>query len=132
MGKLDRTLCFIGSGLLLAIAALHSSGTNYINGIAQKSDLPAFIKTVFPVLFILPTIQLVGLAAFGVIASTMKNQANKVLIPLAILVFVNALLAFYLNALLPGFILAIPATIFALVAYRTRANTLPNKAKTAA
>ena len=115
--KGSKVLCMIGSGLLLAKAIFHGSGINYINNMVNASDLPGFIKGVFPVLFILPTIQLVGFAVFGLIASYMKTQANKILIPLSVLILIDAILAFYLKAIIPGVILLVPFLFFMLVAY---------------
>ena len=119
---LHKTLCIIASSLLLFIAAFHGSGIYYINNLVQASDTPDLIKSIFPVLFILPTIQLIGLATFGFIAATMKDQANKILIPLSIFVFLDAVFAFYLGAILPGLVLSIPAFLFLFIAYHNRTS----------
>lgn len=120
--RVSKTLCIIGSSLLLIIAIFHGSGFNYVNDLVLSSDVSELIKRIFPVLFILPSIQLLGLATFGFMATSMKNQANKILIPLAILVLVNAALSFYLDALIPGFILVLPSFLFAIVAYRNKVH----------
>lgn len=101
----------------MIIALFHGSGINYVSELVENSDADDLIKSIFPVLFILPTLQLLGLAIFGWVATTLKHQANKILIPLSLLVLADALLAFYLNATVPGIILLIPAALFMLSAY---------------
>ncbi len=113
-------MCIIGILLLLFIALFHASGFNYISGLVESSKVSDLIKSIFHVLFILPTIQLIGLATFGIMALYLKEEANKILIPLAVLVLVDALLAFYLNALIPGLVLAVPAILFGIAAYQNR------------
>ncbi len=115
--SLSRILCFVASGLLLAMAAFHGSGIFYMQDLIQDSDSPDIIKQVFPVLFILPSIELAGLALFGIIAPSLKQYAARILFPLATLVLINALLAFYLTALIPGFILMAPSLIYFYAAY---------------
>ena len=115
--KASKILCITSSILLLAMAIFHGSGFNFINELIQSSNSSELIKRIFPVLFILPSIQLFGLGAFGVITLFLEQQANKILIPLSILVFIDALFAFYLNAWVPGVILMIPAILFLIVSY---------------
>ncbi len=116
--KLSKILCVVGAVLLLIIAGFHGSGFSYVNDLVLSSDVSDLIKKIFPVLFILPTIQLIGLAAFGLMAPYMKEQSGKVLIALAILILVDAMLAFYLGANIPGVILVLPAVLFLFVVYR--------------
>ena len=124
--KTSKALCITGSGLLLIMGIFHGSGINYLNNMVQTSNSPELIKNIFPVLFIFPTIQLVGLAIFGVIASNMKRQANKILIPLSIFVLIDAILAFYLSATIPGLVLLVPFFIFILVAYWNKKEITTN------
>ncbi|HAA10523.1 MAG TPA: hypothetical protein DCE41_02040 [Cytophagales bacterium] len=109
-------MCLIASSLLLVMAVFHGSGINYVTDLIKESNADDLIKNIFPVLFIIPTVQLAGFAILGVIASTLKHQANKILIPLSVLVFADALLAFYLGATLPGVVLLVPAILFLLAA----------------
>jgi len=119
---LPKRLCVLGSILLTIIGIFHASGISYVNSLVQNSDVTNLVKSIFPILFILPTIQLFGFAIFGLIASYMGQHANKVLIPLSILILIDAMLAFYLNAIIPGLILALPSAIFFFVALRKTAK----------
>jgi len=120
--SISKYLCVVGSVLLLIIAVFHGSGLNYVSGLVQESDVSDLIKKIFPVLFILPTLQLIGFAILGWIASSMKQQANKVLIPIALFVLIDAFLGFYLGAIIPGLILMIPALLFGVVAWKKLDN----------
>ena len=120
--SVSKYLCITGSILLLVMAIFHGSGINYVNSLVQESDVSDLIKRIFHVLFILPTIQLIGFAIFGIVASFMKHQANRILVPLASLVLIDAFLGFYLGAVVPGIILMIPSVIFGVVAYVRRSS----------
>ena len=122
--KLSKTLCIIASSLLIFVGLFHGSGYNYINEMVHESNLSDLIKGIFPVLFILPTIHLIGFGIFGLVVIYMKQDANKVLIPLSILILIDAGFAFYLSAVLPGVILLVPALIFLYVASKNKTNKL--------
>ncbi|MEL7004982.1 MAG: hypothetical protein AAFN93_19915 [Bacteroidota bacterium] len=126
--KLSKPLCIIASILLLIMALFHGSGINYVNDIVKASNVEGFIKDIFPVLFILPTIQLIGLAVFGFIAISMKQLAYKILIPVSTFAFIDALFAFYLNAIIPGLILILPTVLYMLAAYWYKSSSEPKTA----
>ena len=120
MNRMSKVLCLIGSSLLIIMALFHGSGFHYIDNLVQTSNSSELIKNIFPVLFILPTIQLIGLAVFGLVAAFTKSQANHILIPLSVLILIDAILAFYLHAVLPGGMLVSASLIFILVVFRNR------------
>lgn len=116
--KVSKILGLIASSILLLIGILHGSGIDFINNLVQSSNVSAIVKRIFPVLYILPSIQLIGFAVFGIIATYMIKQANKIFIALSILILMDSLLAFYLHAIAAGLILIIPACLFIYLAYR--------------
>ncbi|MEO1051767.1 MAG: hypothetical protein AAFX87_14150 [Bacteroidota bacterium] len=115
--KLFKTLCIIGSSLLIIMAGLHGSGTTYLTEKINQSNASSLIKEVFPVLFVLPSIELLGLAAFSLLTLTMKSEVEKVLALIVILIVVNAALAFYLGALIPGLLIVGAASCFAFAGW---------------
>jgi len=119
-GRKSKILCLIGSSILFIIAVFHGSGFNYVNSLVLSSDVPDFIKEVFPVLFILPSLQLLGLATFGFIAPYLKDTVHKILIPLSIFILADAALAIYLDALIPALVLALSACLFVLSIFFSR------------
>lgn len=105
LSKNSKILCVSGSVLLLVMAAFHGSGISYVSDIMSKSNAEPFLKEIMPVLFAHPSIHLIGLAAFGVLAVFMTQDARKVLVLLAIAVAADAALAFYLGGVIPGVLL---------------------------
>ena len=115
--KTTRILTRIGCSLLFIMAAFHASGIFYINTIIQESNLESFLKEIFGVLFAHPSVQLFALAALGILSLSMKDQAKKVLFFIAILVAINAVLAFYLGAFFPGILLLVATLTFTVSAF---------------
>lgn len=113
--KQNNTLIIVASTLLLAIGVFHGSGINYLGEMVQASDVAPIVRKIFPVLFILPSLQLIGLALIGLVARR-KPINHQVFFVLFILVLIDAMLAFWLGALIPGIILALPALIYLLAA----------------
>lgn len=101
-----------GCTLLVALALLHGSGLFYVTDLVQNSNSDSLIKQIFPVLFIFPSIELLGLAALSIFTFFMQREGKTVLLFITTMVFVNALLAFYLGAWLPGFLLVLAASLF--------------------
>jgi hypothetical protein len=114
--KSIKMLCSVASISLLLVGLFHGSGIEYINGLVQASDLSQFVKKVFPVLYISPSVQLLGLGIIGLLV--MNNHTNyKILFTLSILVLVNSVFAFWLSAVIPGFILLVPSSIYFVAAW---------------
>jgi hypothetical protein len=115
-------LSLIGSMILLVMAVFHGSGSSYINESIMKSNADGFLKEIVPVLFAHPSIHLVGLSAFGILALFLEKDAKKVLALLSLIVVVDALLAFYLGGTLPGMLLVAAALCFILANYVLKRN----------
>ncbi len=118
MDKISSTLCIIASSLLLVMAIFHLSGIEYVNSLVQSVEISDLIKDIFPVLFILPSVQLLGLASFGLISISLGNKAKLTLMLISIFIALDAILAFVIGALIPGFVLLTPAIIFTMVSFR--------------
>jgi hypothetical protein len=121
--KSIRALCTVAGGLLIVMGIFHGSGINYVNGLVQESDVSQLVKRVFPVLFILPSFQLIGLGIIGLLASKHPVRPS-ILLTLSLLVMVDAVLAFWLNALLPGIVLFIPCLLYGAAAWNARQNSV--------
>ena len=121
---ISKVLCIVASSLLVVVALFHASGIGYITEIVQESDLSTFVKDIFPVLFIIPSLQLLALAAFGILATKMESQTKTILLLLSLFVLIDALLAFYLNAWIPALILVLPAIMYLLAVYYERPKTI--------
>ncbi len=118
MSKTAKTLCWIGSALLLLMAAFHGSGLLYITDLIHTSNAEDFLKDIVPVLFVHPSIHLMGLAGFGILAIFLKQDAGKVLFVLSLVVLVDAALAIYLGGMLPGGLLTAAALCFGMAGRR--------------
>jgi len=109
-----KGLTVAGSVLLLLMAGIHGSGFNYLTGLMNTADAPAFIKQIFPVLFVHPSLHLVGLAAFALLTLRMPHEGKKVLFLVAVLVVLDSLLAFILGGVVPGILLVLAGLAFFL------------------
>ena len=118
MNQPKKWFCILGSLLLLVMAAFHGSGFSYVRAAIEESNASGFLKDIVPVLFAHPSIHLIGLAAFGFLALTLKQDAPMVLLLLAMLVLADGLLAFYLGGVLPGVLLSLAAAFFVLAGLR--------------
>ena len=104
----------IGSVLLLFMALFHGSGINYVNSIIEQSNSEPIVKDIFPVLYVHPSIQLLGLFGLGILTLFMKAESEKILFFISIFVLIDSCLAFYLGATLPGILLIFSSFLFAL------------------
>jgi len=112
--KTTKTLTILGSTLLLIMALFHASGLFYVTGLIQQSNVESFIQEIFPVLFAHPSVQLLGLSGLGIVTLFMTHEIKKVISFIVIMVLINALFAFYLEAILPGILLVLSSALFAL------------------
>jgi len=110
----SKILILLGSFFLLVMAFFHGSGFTFITQTINDSNTDGFLKEIIPVLFVHPSIHLVGLAAFGVLSLSLTQDAKKVLGLLSSLIIIDALLAFYLGGVLPGSLLLVATTCFVL------------------
>ncbi len=112
MTKPAKLYSIIGSSLLVLMALFHGSGYSYVQETITVSNAETFLKDIVPVLFIHPTIHLLGLSAFGLLTLFLNEDSKKVLNLLSVLIMIDALLAFYLTAYVPGVFLASAAACF--------------------
>lgn len=63
-------------------------------------------------LFAHPSLHLVGLAVFGLLAIRMPQEGSKVFYLIAILVGVDGVLAFALGGIVPGVLLVLAGALF--------------------
>ncbi|SHG28401.1 hypothetical protein [Flagellimonas flava] len=117
--KITKPSTIIGSVLLILIALFHGSGIGYVTNLMVKSNAEPFLKEIFPILFILPTLQLLGLAIFGLLTLGMQHEVKKILFLIAILVIVNSILALYLGAIVPSVLLFFSSFAFTVGGIKT-------------
>lgn len=106
-----KVLCITGSVFLAAMGIFHGSGLVYVTEIMNASNAEDFLKSVIPVLFIHPSLHLLVMAVFGILA-LFFNETQKMLWLLSALIFVDAGLSFYLSAWLPGILVLAAGTCF--------------------
>lgn len=111
-------LGLIASAFLFTMGILHLSGINYFKDLVLSSDLSPMIKDVFPVLFALPSLQLIGFSIVGAMEIFSRGDSSKVFRLLSLLVFLDAIVAVYLGVWLPAILLFIPAGLFLILCYR--------------
>lgn len=112
--KITQISSGIGCALLILMALFHASGMNYVCDLMQQSNAKPFLKEIFPVLFAHPSLQLFGLAGLGIVTYFMKQEINKILLFIAVMVGVDSLLALYLGAIIPGILLLFATLVFGL------------------
>ena len=124
--KAYKALCLVGSILLFVMAIFHGSGFFYVSESIMKSNAEGFLKEIVPVLFVHPSIHLIGLSAFGILTIFLNNDNKKVLVLLSLIVIADALLAFYLGGTLPGILLTVAALCFIMASskYKQKLNQL--------
>jgi len=118
MSKNTKILCYLGSALLIAMAAFHGSGYSFFRAAVIESNASEFLKQIIPALFVHPSLHLIALAAFGTLATFMERDARKVLVLLSILIAVDAVLGFWLGGILPGSLLLAAALCFGVAGAR--------------
>lgn len=118
ISKNSKIFCLIGSSFLLIMGAFHSSGFFFVSEAISKSNAEDFLKEIVPTLFAHPSIHLFGLAALGVLALFLTQDFRKLTWAIAILVFVDAVLGFYLGGPIPGVLLTIASLCFLIAGYK--------------
>ena len=110
----------IGSALLITMALLHGSGFEYVVDEMNESNAPSFLKEIMPVLFLQPSVHLLGLASFGGITIFLREKARPILVLVAIFIGINLVFAIYLKAYFPGAILLLSLGCFLLAMHYQR------------
>jgi len=118
--KLFKISVLTGSILLVIMAIFHASGFHFVTQTINESNAKEFLKEIFPVLFILPSVHLLCLASLGFLSLFIQGGIKKILILISVFTMINTGLAFYLNAVLPGFLLAISALCFVISRYKLK------------
>ncbi len=116
--KVFKVLCIVGCSLLLVMSLFHGSGFFHVKELITQSNAEGFLKDIVPVLFAHPSMHLIGLAIFGVLALSLGKEAKKVLWLLSALIIADALLAFYLGGIIPGVLLLTAAFCFIIASDR--------------
>ena len=116
--NLFKVFCILGSSLLIIMALFHGSGFFYISESIETSNAEGFLKDIVPLLFVHPSLHLIALASLGFLTLVLTSDAGKVLRTLSIIVIVDALLAFYLGAWLPGVLLTLSTLFYALASVK--------------
>ncbi len=109
--------------MLIAVAALHGSGYQYVAGALQESELPDFLKRILPPLYLYPSALMV-LLALAVLA-TLGSSATRgpVLGLVGVVVAANAILGFVLGGVIPGGALLLVAGLFALASRKAKEDS---------
>ncbi|MEM1133699.1 MAG: hypothetical protein AAGH53_12260 [Pseudomonadota bacterium] len=115
--------CVLGITFVLAIAALHISGFSGVTNEMNASDAPDFLKGMFPILFILPSLFLLTLAAFGLLALWKPNVRLPICVILAAAVFACGALALMLNGWLPMVVMGLGSALFLISGFTAKANS---------
>lgn len=114
--RLSGICCALGVLFVSTIAVLHGSGFGRFSAEMNQSNASDFLKGMFQVLYILPSLFLVVLAAFGVLAifnDKARAQICIILCPAAIAPGASALL---LAEWVPLVIMTLGGALFAVAA----------------
>lgn len=117
--KSYKWLIVTGSLLLTLMAIFHASGTPYVSEMMNQSNADGLLKEIFPVLFLNPTLHLITLAAFAVASIYLTKGYKIILTIVSAAAIVNAIMAFYLGANIPGILLILASSCFAVAVLRS-------------
>lgn len=122
--RLVTVLSVLGAAILLAVAALHGSGYQYVAGTLQESELPSFLKRILPPLYLYPSALLIVLSL--AVLATLKWRAARtsILGLVGVIVAANAILGFVLGGMIPGGALLLVAGLFAFASLKAREESL--------
>ncbi|MFP2997182.1 hypothetical protein ABN763_14795 [Spongiivirga sp. MCCC 1A20706] len=112
MNRQAKISSISGSVLLIMMALFHGSGYSYVSERIYASNAEDFLKDIVPTLFVHPSIHLLSLAAFGFLASFLDQGGKRILMLVALLVFVDALIGFFIGGIIPGLLLSLAASCF--------------------
>lgn len=125
--KNSKVATIVGSVLLIVMALFHGSGINYVSDLMQQSNTASFLKEMTPILFAHPSIHLLGLSMLGIMTMNMGKEIRKVLYAIIALIVVDALVAFYLGAMIPGALLLVAAICFLIDGVQKKKQMLIEK-----
>jgi len=110
--NISTVFCALGIVFVLAIAALHGSGYGYLTEQMNQTNASDFLKEIFPVLFIMPSLYLSLLAAFGVLAIAKPQARRMICFMLAPAVMIAGALALMLGEWLPLIVMMAGGGVF--------------------
>ncbi len=116
-GKRKRIFIITGSILALIMGFFHASGVGFMVNTFNDSDASEFLKEIFPILFLSPSLQLIGLSMFGFATLKMSRDRKYILLIIAFLLACNACFGIYLGAWIPAVLLILAAVSFVLAAW---------------
>lgn len=77
MKRGSKISTYFGVAVLVIISGFHLSGTNYMFSLIDNSDLKPFLKEIFHLLFVHPSIHLVLLGLLGLLSLIWENNPGK-------------------------------------------------------
>lgn len=113
---MSRISCVLGIIFVLAIAALHISGLPHYSEQINQSNASDFLKSMFPVLYAIPSLYLAVLAIFGFVALSTPTAFRRICFVLAVAVFAAGLLALLLGEWIPVVVMGGGAALFVISA----------------
>ena len=117
-------LSILGAAMLFGMAALHGSGYPYVAGTIHESELPDFLKSILPPLFLYPSALLVLLALATLVSLGQPAGRTSVLMLVAAIVAANAIFGFVLGGAIPGGVLLFAAAVFAFAARKAMEDSV--------
>lgn len=122
--RVVTVLSVLGAAVLLAVAALHGTGYEYVAQTLHESELPDFLKRVLPPLYLYPSALMI-LLALAVLTSLRFPAARAPVLGLVcVVVAANAVLGFVLGGVIPGGALLLVAGLFAFASLKARENSV--------
>ena len=120
--------CALGVLFVLAIAGLHASGFERFTDQMNQTDASSMLKDMFPVLYLMPSLYLAALAAFGILAMVDRRSRRSICVILAPAVLLAGALALLLGEWLPLVVMGVGGGLFAFAALKAPRKTGSDKA----
>ncbi len=99
--RVSVVCCLLGIIFVLVIAALHASGFSHYTNQMNETNASVFLKDMFPILYVIPSLYLIILAAFGALAIFLKKARRSICLILAPAVLAAGALALMLGEWVP-------------------------------
>ena len=123
--KLSGWFCGIGNLLLVALAVLHGSGFETFTAEFEASNASPMLKLMFPVLYGIPSLFLLTMAAFGGLALAAPDFRRPLCLVLAPSVFLCGALGLLVNQWVPLVVMGIGSACFLGAALTVRRPSRP-------
>ena len=120
--RISALCCLAGTLFVLAIAILHGSGFGSFTAEFEASNASAFLKAMFPILYIMPSLYLLVLGAFGILAAARPAMRRAICLLLAPATLAAGGLALLIGEWVPLIVMGLGAGLF-LAASVTAART---------